>query len=621
MNLQDLSPSLARILRPQAAYRWILPYLSNITPQYIESILRGALAGNHVQAWELFDLMCDTDPEIAACVGEYCDGIVQKKLTIEAYCEEDEQPSDNAIRNKKIVSAALRNMRPRKDRDENSIKGTLRDLAFKRFHGQSILEVDYFLPDSQQPYTLNVNGVGEIFAPRTSYWVHPICYAWTMDGQLGLRVALQNQIADITRTAKNQKPGDRGAWPGIPQIGSMTEAPAWNWISSQPMPSYVQEFPANKFLIGLYKAKAGTALGGSCLRPLTWWWCVTNFAGDWLLDLGQIFGIPFRKATYQQGTPEPEKAMARQMLQDMGSRGWVLLDERVKVEFEKAMESGAQSPQGFLIELADRKKRTVILRQTMTGGHGTMGKGGGQAFGQTEKDVKAECIQAGADDVCDDLTDLARYVLNINVGDDSECPVISLQDDETGNLQDAQIVAALAPLNPKLYGVNGIRKQFNIPVPADDEETLGQAAPPAPSVVSGPSSVASGKEPKAKGKSTDDEQTANEKGGKEVEASATDHGQLTTDKRGAPTQSYQDKSVQLYANGFAEDLEHVFGRLGAILQIKDDKIFDQKLREFLDDFPQLKKDILADPKAARALQPIIATALANGLAREKEKKS
>jgi hypothetical protein len=94
----------------------------------------------------------------------------------------------------------------------------------------------------------------------------------------------------------------------------MVEPPAWNWISSQPMPSYLTEFPKNKFLIAVTKAKSGTALGGSCLRPLAWW-CVSNFAGDWLLDLAQIFGIPFRKASYEKGTPEPAKAEARQMLQ------------------------------------------------------------------------------------------------------------------------------------------------------------------------------------------------------------------------------------------------------------------------------------------------------------------
>src|SRR6266478_7579283 len=99
-----LSFGLNRILRPQAAFRWILPQLAAITPQYIEMILRGALAGNHVQQWELFDLMFDTWPELSACAQELTYGVLRKKLIYETAHEEDEQPTPNAIERKKLVS-------------------------------------------------------------------------------------------------------------------------------------------------------------------------------------------------------------------------------------------------------------------------------------------------------------------------------------------------------------------------------------------------------------------------------------------------------------------------------------------------------------------------------------
>ena len=67
------------------------------------------------------------------------------------------------------------------------------------------------------------------------------------------------------------------------------------------------------------------------------------------------------------------------------------------------------------------------------------------------------------------------------------------------------------------------------------------------------------------------------------------------------------------ATAVAEDLSHVFGRLDKILGIQDDQVFAAKLQAFLDDFPRLQKDILADPAAARALQPVIAGAFLDGL--------
>ncbi len=66
--------SLARILRPAATGRWMMPNIGSITPQYIEGVLRGAMAGNHVEQWELFDLMLDTWPELAACQAELIEG-------------------------------------------------------------------------------------------------------------------------------------------------------------------------------------------------------------------------------------------------------------------------------------------------------------------------------------------------------------------------------------------------------------------------------------------------------------------------------------------------------------------------------------------------------------------
>src|SRR4051794_7472602 len=80
---RGISPLLGRILRPAAASRWMLPSVAAITPQYIEMTLRSALAGNHVQQWELFDLMLDTWPELAACAQELSLGVGLLKMIFE----------------------------------------------------------------------------------------------------------------------------------------------------------------------------------------------------------------------------------------------------------------------------------------------------------------------------------------------------------------------------------------------------------------------------------------------------------------------------------------------------------------------------------------------------------
>ena len=182
--------------------------------------------------------------------------------------------------------------------------------------------------------------------------------------------------------------------------------------------------------------------------------------------------MPFRVATYQQGLPEDEKAEVRDMLQNMGSRAWALLDERVKVQFEKAMESGTSTPGGFMMELAERQFRKVILRQTMTGGHGSTGKGGGQAFGEVEAGTKQDCIQSGANSACEVLEQFASHILILNNGNDNERPTIRMSEDEEGGIVDAQRDTTLATGGLEI-GENYMRRKYKIPKPMPGEATIG----------------------------------------------------------------------------------------------------------------------------------------------------
>ena len=123
-----ISSDLTRILRPQAAFRWLLPPVAAITPQYLEMVLRGALAGNHVQQWELFSLMFDTWPTLSNCFDELTAGVLAKKLVFEPYHEEDEKPTSSAIERCGLVSTALRNMDPDPAYDQSGLSQTLFDV-------------------------------------------------------------------------------------------------------------------------------------------------------------------------------------------------------------------------------------------------------------------------------------------------------------------------------------------------------------------------------------------------------------------------------------------------------------------------------------------------------------
>ena len=457
----NLLPSLAEYLRPQARGNWLMPYLGSVTPSYVEMVLRGGLAGNHVQMWQLFDLMVDTDPEIHACCGEYCDGAARKKIVVEPYAEEDEEPSDTAIEKQKLVSAALRRMRPDAASDENDIGGTVKDLLWSRFHGQTVLEIDWYdTYGSGQLNLVKILGFDvPVLLPRATSWVSPSCYVWDAAGRLKL-VMPPDQMRAAAAGQRNAK--------------ALTESAIISTTAANPVGTTI-DFPPDKFLIGINKGKAGSALGASDFRCLAWWWIASNFCGDFLMKTAELFGVPFRKVNYSSNVQEKDKAEIRSMLQNMGAAGWAMLPEGATMEFDSSTRGGGESPQAFLHHFADSQKRKVILRQTMTGGsHDSMGKGGGKAFGSVESDVKTDCINAGCANVAAVLNlQLVPSILMRNYGDggDLEAPLVKLVDVDVGGAEDAQRDVALAAIMdvPDSY----LRRRYGIPRPGPDDSIAG----------------------------------------------------------------------------------------------------------------------------------------------------
>ena len=479
-----IPPALARILRPAAASRWLMPNLGAITPQYIEQVLRGALAGNHVEQWELFDLMVDTWPELAACQAELVEGVMRKKMSFQPWCEEGEAASDMAAERQALVSAALRRMRPDPAADENDLDGTLRDILSGWMVGMTALEIDW--------HVVSAGKLGAITAPRATYWVHPQSYGWNHQGRLTLR---------------------------LPQ-GQM-------------------ELPPHKFLVGLHKAKSGPAAGNALLRPLAWWWCAANFASDWLLNLAQIFGLPFRWANYDPNAPQATVDAICNMLQNMGSAGWAAFPAGTTLELKHESVSGDNSPQGELLDRADRYARLLLLGQTMSGSQDAS-KGGGKAFGAVESKVKDERMEAAGKYACGVINNqLIPSILVLNYGDADEPPCVCLADETEAGVDDAQRDSILAGIMS--LSVSQLREKYSLREPADEKDATG----PKPAAAK-PAEVPSSEVPSAK---------------KEPELPDADEIEEIADE------------------------EELAGKLGILAEIEDDALFAKQLTTLLEELP------------------------------------
>jgi phage gp29-like protein len=609
---RNLTPSLASVLRPAGATRWMLPSVAAMTPQYIEGVLRGALAGNHVQAWELFDLIIDTSPAATACVGEYVDAVVSKKLMVNPYAEEGEEPSPAALEKAKLVSFALRNLRPDMANDENDFAATIKDLLFARFHGQAVMEVDWYKQDGSG---LNIkvcpglksNG-GRVVVPRSTFWVHPVCYAWDMYGRLGLRMALESQLKEAVKNAPSGWTAQT-VFNNVPvdKMRSMVEPPAWNWITSQARPHQLMDFPQNKFLIGINKFKAGTVMGsGSVLRPLSFWWIVSTYGADFALNLAQLFGIPFRKATYSPSTTEQQKAEIRQLLQSAGSMGYALLPAGVELDVIAAAGSSSESPQAFLLHFANDQIRQVILRQTMSGGTAGGGsKGVGKSFGDTEAEgPKDQVVCAGADYACSVINlQLVPYILNVNYGDggDLEAPTCALVDDDVGGLQDAQRDQILVQL--KDIPVSYLDRKYRIPkaapgepIAGKDEGAMSRQSAPATGDTAEPPEGADGEQEGGSGTAAEARAARGSRSAFAARSSSNDR-RLAV-QAAAPKRSQAEAAV---ARALAQSVAPIVAKLKAANALEDPAARRAALKALLPEVPKLAAAARKDPSLAEAL--------------------
>jgi phage gp29-like protein len=396
--------------------------------------------GFQVAQWELFDLMIDTWPELGTCIQELTYGVERKQMVVEPFIVDGEKPDPEAVERSKFVSRALHLMDPNPATDENDLRGTISDLTDAWFRGLTVLEVFWY----QVEGTAKDESIS--WCPRATQWVHPKNYAYDQNYVLGLR----NEAYTST-------------------------------TSVQAVPDNMIRFPPYKFMIGQHKAKSGPALGCALLRPLAWWWCAANFSADWLLNLGQLFGIPWRIAKYDPNAPSETLAAIDAMLQNMGSSTWARFPVGTDIELVQPTKEGSDhSPQGELMDRADRYARSLILGQTMSGTHGTTGKGGGQAFGVVERNVKEDRVDAAGKFVASVINQqLIKYILKLNYGDIQNAPYLRFLEEEEGGLQEAQRDQVLQKMGQPM-SEEWISDKYGVPLPADDE-TLLQAPVAAPS--------------------------------------------------------------------------------------------------------------------------------------------
>jgi phage gp29-like protein len=442
------SAPLDRYILSSARDRWMAPDLRCYTPERVISTLRGAFSGDLTAQWELFDLMEGTSPRIAKNLAELKQTLEDFDWPLEAWASDGAEPSAEAQRRKRVVEEILWHMEPDPTLDENDFSDLCRDLADAWGKAVSVQELDW----TTRPFE-----GGSIVALKASRWVHPRNYGYAEDASGTDRLMLRT--SELKSSGTKPDAGYR-----MPDARFTTAA---QWLP----------FPADKFLVGVAKQKTGHPIGAALLRPLAWWWAVTNFTGEWLVNLAQIFGVPIRWANYAQGAAPAQIAQIEAMLENMGSAAWGAFPAGTTLELKEALKAGQDNPQIAILNIFDKICDLLILGQSVTGDAGQ--KGGGLG---TENNLKAEILsgrkQALLKWAVKTLNQqLIPAICRLNFGDTAEMPYFVCGEEDG---EDAKTVAETFEI--ALRSGIALKKDFayaqlGFPQPAKGDEVIEGRSP------------------------------------------------------------------------------------------------------------------------------------------------
>lgn len=323
---------LEKIVLPQVRSRWAMPMLRQMTPEYIEGILREALTGaSPRREQELYTLMLQTWPRLAKNVAEIKNTVIGLEWNL---MHPEGLPENPAL--EQLIARARLGMRGDPMGEGLGWEGTLRHLLDAWFRGVALVEIDW-------------QATGAAVLPRQARPIPPWHYGW------------------------------------LPETGRLVLYP-------EAHSGHHIDIPPSKFLVAVRNASGGHPSGGALLRPLAFWWCAANFSAEWFLNFAQIFGQPFRFATYARGDADAAEVLA-EIMAEMGATGYAVAPEGTTIDLKEPAKGAGDNPQLALMHRADELCDILLLGQTLTT---SVGDSGSRALGEVHQNVRADIVDSAA---------------------------------------------------------------------------------------------------------------------------------------------------------------------------------------------------------------------------------
>lgn len=408
-----------RLIIPRASDRFINSIPRNADPSRVMNVLANAFTGDLTAQSDLFERMEESWPRLAKNMLQIKQSVKKADWQVDPYTPDGvDAPSPEAQRKTDLIRAMLQGWRPDCETNENGFEDMLFDIVDAVGKGISVQELMWESRD------------GAIL-PRAAQWIHPRYYGYPFDSN---------------------------------RLHARTTDQEW------------KQFIPGKFLIASFKNRSGqTPIGYGLLRPLAWWWTGLTYGRTWLLRFAELFGVPFRQASYDpKGLTDARRTELETMMENAGSAGYVLTPTGTEFHIHDQSSKGNLLPQDRVHTLANAECDILLLGQTLTT---DVADSGSRALGEVHEGVKDDMFAAYANFAADVINyQLIPEVIRQNFGNDAELPILHRAErDDSDPVQNAtrdQILLSAGVAMPKTWFL----KRHGIPVPEEGEEVIEQGS-------------------------------------------------------------------------------------------------------------------------------------------------
>lgn len=405
-----------------ASHRMRRYNLGEITPEYVNSILRQAQWGRMAFSYDLHDLMLDTWPRYRQNVNKMTRAISRLKIEIKpGEVEGQEEPTPRALAIYEVVERALESVAPRPGYFELGTAEAMDAILECEAKGPVALEIVWQLSNN-------------IWSPR--------CYIPFPGRSLGYPYDSNEE--------------DRLMWSDFAAV------------------SQLKDFEKDRALIGVRSQGGVHPLYSGAMRPLVKYWMAAVFGMGWYMQYVQLFGIPWRTIK-TDGTPDAMDK-GEEFLANIGSSGTAVTNQDFELTLHDGVSGSANSlPQAALIELANKTCDLIFLGQTLTT---DVADSGSRALGDVHADTLSENEKSRADWLSNFLTDqLVPAIVRMNFGEipPEEMPYAVVEipeiEDDKANADRVKVLQEIGvPMAAKW-----VYETLGVPEPKPGEALFGQA--------------------------------------------------------------------------------------------------------------------------------------------------